>query len=380
MGLGGMAMAMIGADVVRRPRTRSAPHSALVRSRRRAQGPRGRRPATRQMGQHCSPPRPACPPTHHLLRWRSKKHAAAGVALADGGCGGAAAAAQVLTDVVEVLPLLRKNFEANLSPGVVRGEPRHKGAGSGRARRLQAAPAPAPGRACMARGAACRLLPCCVAACRGAWLPSSHTHAHPHPAGNGASWSSCLGKVQVAELDWMKAEQVAALKPPFDYGGRAAAPGRGSPGGPALLQGHRRRSSRVRPAAGACWADQAGTTSLTSPPPPPARARSAGGGLHLPRDHHRAPAADHPGRDARQVRSAAAGCAPGRRRAPLRVPRTRSPRCCTPPPVRPRRARAAPALACRLAAPPPDPGAACCAPPAAAAAGRWCSSPTRCAR
>lgn len=37
------------------------------------------------------------------------------------------------------------------------------------------------------------------------------------PAGNGASWATCLGKVSVAELDWTKPEQVAPLQPPFDY-------------------------------------------------------------------------------------------------------------------------------------------------------------------
>ncbi|KAG2442095.1 hypothetical protein HYH02_009584 [Chlamydomonas schloesseri] len=65
----------------------------------------------------------------------------------------------VLTDTVDVLPLLRINYETNLSPAAVR----------------------------LARG---------------------HQHG---------TWADGAGTVEVQELDWTKPEQVAPLHPPFDY-------------------------------------------------------------------------------------------------------------------------------------------------------------------
>eukprot|EP00198_Chlamydomonas_reinhardtii_P003232 XP_001692568.1 predicted protein [Chlamydomonas reinhardtii] len=65
----------------------------------------------------------------------------------------------VLTDTADVLPLLRINYETNLSPAAVR----------------------------LARG---------------------HQHG---------TWADSAGTVEVQELDWTKPEQVAPLHPPYDY-------------------------------------------------------------------------------------------------------------------------------------------------------------------
>ncbi|KAG2429921.1 hypothetical protein HXX76_010701 [Chlamydomonas incerta] len=65
----------------------------------------------------------------------------------------------VLTDTADVLPLLRINYETNMSPAAVR----------------------------LARG---------------------HQHG---------TWADSAGSVEVQELDWVKPEQVAPLHPPYDY-------------------------------------------------------------------------------------------------------------------------------------------------------------------
>lgn len=188
----------------------------------------------------------------------------------------------MLTDIASVLPLLRRNYETNLSPAVLRGEllPAAMQAGT------------LPGQLARTPFVALRMCSCPRIACP--------LQCHFAAATGDAVHAEAAGRVRVAELDWSQPSHftgggeggAGVVEPPYDY---------------ILAGGHTEKGTHNRAAGGACCAslvlrDFEQSHRCTSglgplhaqpvciPPPPPPRS-----GLHLPRAPGAPPVPRHAG-------------------------------------------------------------------------------------
>lgn len=119
-----------------------------------------------------------------------------------------------LTDVKEVLPLLKANYEQNISPAACRGASTPPAQLCGPAARgwvqLQAGrmtPPASQASACLCR----KGVP---------WRPPCHGRCLiPRSAAcdGGRDLANAVGRVTVAELDWVNEDHRSAVKGPFDF-------------------------------------------------------------------------------------------------------------------------------------------------------------------